>query len=137
MNDNQPQHLVFKIRFAVGIFVLGLVLSGLTAFPLLKELNFLVHAVYLTETGPVWIPDALRLWILKVLEGLKHSYELYPFIAYGTDWLAFGHLAIAIFFIGVFVNPVRNKWVIYAGMAVCPLPLTRTDHPLLTRTAPL
>jgi len=36
----------------------------------------------------------------------------YPFIAYGTDWLAFAHFVIAIAFIGPWRDPVRNVWVV-------------------------
>ena len=40
-------------------------------------------------------------------------------MAYGTDWLAFGHFAIAIAFIGPWRDPVRNIWVIEFGMIAC------------------
>jgi hypothetical protein len=40
-------------------------------------------------------------------------------MAYGTDWLAFGHLAIALFFIGPLIDPARNIWVIQAGLIAC------------------
>jgi len=65
--------------------------------------------------------SGLTHWILKVREGLTVTYAKYPFIAYGTDWLAFGHLAIAIFFLGAWRDPVRNMWVIQAGMVACVL----------------
>ena len=47
------------------------------------------------------------------------TYRQYPFVAYGTDWLAFGHIVIAIFFIGPLIDPVRNIWVIQAGLIAC------------------
>ncbi|HSH39366.1 MAG TPA: hypothetical protein VK993_11325 [Chthoniobacterales bacterium] len=40
---------------------------------------------------------------------------------YGTDWLAFGHIVIAIFFAGPLIDPVRNLWVIRAGQIACVL----------------
>lgn len=40
-------------------------------------------------------------------------------LACGTDWLAFAHLAIAVFFIGPLLDPVRNRWVITAGLICC------------------
>ena len=43
----------------------------------------------------------------------------YPFLAYGTDWLAFAHLVIAVAFVGVFRDPVRNVWIIVWGMIAC------------------
>jgi hypothetical protein len=43
----------------------------------------------------------------------------HPFLAYGTDWLAFAHLVIAVAFIGPFIDPVRNKWIITFGLISC------------------
>jgi len=43
----------------------------------------------------------------------------YPFIPYGTDWLAFAHLVIAIAFIGPWRDPVKNVWVIDFGLITC------------------
>jgi hypothetical protein len=43
----------------------------------------------------------------------------YPFMAYGTDWLAFAHLVIAIGFWGPLKDPVRNVWVVQFGMIAC------------------
>jgi len=43
----------------------------------------------------------------------------YPFMAYGTDWLAFAHLVIAVAFLGPLVDPVRNKWVFVFGIISC------------------
>jgi hypothetical protein len=35
------------------------------------------------------------------------------------DWLAFSHLVIAVAFIGLYREPVRNKWIVYFGMIAC------------------
>jgi hypothetical protein len=40
-------------------------------------------------------------------------------MAYGTDWLAFAHLVIAVAFIGPLRDPVRNIWVIEFGLIAC------------------
>ena len=102
------------------VFFLGcLVLSGLTAFALETELDVLSR---LLGIEPSLSPDSyggVRGWIATVAEGLRHTNAEYPFIAYGTDWLAFGHLAIAVFFLGPLRDPVRNAWVVTAGMIVC------------------
>jgi hypothetical protein len=58
-------------------------------------------------------------WIDKVLHALTDTYARYPFIAYGTDWLAFAHLVIAVAFYGPFRDPVRNIWVIQFGIIAC------------------
>jgi hypothetical protein len=60
-------------------------------------------------------------WILKVRDALNETNARYPFLAYGTDWLAFGHFVIAIAFIGPWRDPVRNLWVIEFGMIACVL----------------
>ncbi len=104
-----------RYRTVMLLFIAGLVLSGLTAFPLLLELNILVT---LTGGNP---PDGegLAWWILHVRDGLAESYARYPWIAYGTDWLAFGHLVIALFFVGPLRDPVRNEWIVTAGLIAC------------------
>jgi hypothetical protein len=50
---------------------------------------------------------------------VTESYGKYPFLAYGTDWLAFAHMVIAVVFIGPLRDPVRNIWVIEFGMIAC------------------
>ena len=45
----------------------------------------------------------------------------YPFIAYGTDWLAFAHFVIAIAFVGPWRDPVKDVWVVEFGMIACAL----------------
>ena len=67
----------------------------------------------------------LLAWLNRVHEGLAVNNRAYPFLAYGTDWLAFAHLVIAVAFIGPWRDPVRNRWVIEFGLIACagsPLP---------------
>lgn len=105
-----------KIRRLIGVFMTLLVLSGLTAFPLEWELSLLVrHAND--------IPPAIRNWILDVYIAIKDVNTRYPFLSYGTDWLAFAHLVIATAFIGPLRNPVKNVWVIEFGMIACAMVL--------------
>jgi hypothetical protein len=59
--------------------------------------------------------------MVKVRNGIRDTNAAYPFMAYGTDWLAFAHIVIAVFFIGALIDPVRNVWVIHAGMIACVL----------------
>lgn len=104
------------IRTLLGIVVVGLIGSGLSAFPLLRESTWLDHLVH----APA-VPLFVRQWIDTVREGLEKTYATYPFIAYGTDWLAFGHLVIALFVIGAFIDPLHNVWIIRASMIACAL----------------
>jgi len=92
--------------------MLGLVLSGVTAIPLNWEVGILARLVG-TDYG------ALSEWIMRVEDGLRSTDANFPFIAYGTDWLAFGHLMIAVAFIGPYLDPVRNRWVITFGLIAC------------------
>ena len=50
----------------------------------------------------------------------------------GTDWLAFGHLVIALFFVGPWRHPVANAWVLKAGLVACAgvIPLALICGPL-------
>jgi hypothetical protein len=52
---------------------------------------------------------------------LDQTQAHYPFLFYGTDWLAFGHFAIAIAFIGAVCEPVRNRWLFDFGLITCAL----------------
>jgi hypothetical protein len=102
------------IRIWLVIFVIGLILSGATAFPLVSEVRLLASVLHHAPA-----PDALIVWIDRVRDGLVTTHTNFPFIAYGTDWLAFAHLVIAVAFLGPFRDPVRNIWVIEWGMICC------------------
>ncbi|MEO8204918.1 MAG: hypothetical protein ABI615_01965 [Chthoniobacterales bacterium] len=108
-----------RYRLSLGIFILGLVFSGLTAFPLLRELSILSPILGIDDPANYATYTGLRHWIAYVHFALIQTYASFPFMAYGTDWLAFGHLIIALFFIGPFVDPLRNAWVLYCGLAAC------------------
>lgn len=110
---------LFAYRLSLGCFIAGLVLSGLTAFPLLHELSLLCTWLGISDPAAYENLSGLQRWIAFVVFGLKTTYEAFPFIGYGTDWLAFGHLVIALFFIGPFRNPVRNAWVLKVGLISC------------------
>jgi len=108
-----------RIRIWLGLFIAGLILSGITAFPLQTELGWLVRVVHAEPVRPIAEFTRLGPWIDTVNEGLSAAYGRFPFIAYGTDWLAFAHLVIAVAFIGPFIDPMRNKWVITFGLIAC------------------
>ncbi|SNX64357.1 hypothetical protein SAMN06272735_6179 [Streptomyces sp. TLI_55] len=106
--------LLKGIRAWLVLFVICLVLSGATAFPLVHELRWTEEL--LTH---VPAPDALTDWITRVRQGLDTADADYPFLLYGTDWLAFAHLVIAVAFYGPYRDPVRNIWVVEFGMIAC------------------
>ena len=105
------------IRLLLLIVIVGLVISGVTAFPLEWEVG--VVAAVLHASPAVDILPALVEWIDRVHAALVATGEDYPFLAYGTDWLAFAHIAIAVAFLGPLRDPVRNIWVIRWGMIMC------------------
>ena len=108
-----------RYRLVLGLFIFGLVISGVTAFPLSYELDLLASWLGVAHLTPSTAPHDLARWILIVRDGLREMYAAHPWIAYGTDWLAFAHLIIALFFIGPWRDPVRNVWVLHAGMIAC------------------
>ena len=110
--------LLFKIRFALAFFMLALVISGITAFPLQSELHWLnQYFGQGTAFGEKFSDVAIYLKYIQ--EGLDKTAAQFPFMSYGTDWLAFAHIVIAIAFIGPFRDPVRNIWVTQFGMICC------------------
>ena len=123
---------LIKYRLVLGVFMLGLVLSGVTAFPLAWELQLLTAWFGINPSLPPAHYTGVTFWLATVNRGLHETYAAYPWVAYGTDWLAFAHLAIAVYFIGPLIDPVRNQWVIVAGLIGCLLvvPLALICGPL-------
>jgi hypothetical protein len=105
-------------RLLLGFFMAALVLSGLTAFPLRWELRLLTDWFGEGTAVGTAIPG-LAHWLSNVRDGLETTAQNFPFLAYGTDWLAFAHLVIAVAFIGPLRDPVKNIWVVEFGMIAC------------------
>ena len=108
------QKLRREIRLLLRVFVIGLVLSGITAFPLHTELTYAHDLIVYFK-----VDSSLTQWIDTVYKGVDEVDRNYPFIAYGTDWLAFAHLILAILFLGIIKDPVKNIWVIQFGLIAC------------------
>jgi hypothetical protein len=108
-----------KIRFWLTLFMIGLVLSGVTAFPLQTELHWMLSLLQTPAVQPIAEATHLLPWIARVHQGLSETNARYPFLAYGTDWLAFAHLVLAVLFLGPYRDPVRNKWIITFGLIAC------------------
>lgn len=110
--ENSVNHLQKRIRLWLVVFIIFLLLSGITAFPLAYELRFLMSIKDL-------FPHVVGEWIQTVAFAIIDTNAKYPFMSYGTDWLAFAHIVIAIAFVGPLRDPVRNIWVIQFGMIAC------------------
>jgi hypothetical protein len=106
-----------RIRWLVALFIFGLVVSGATAIPLTTEVKWLAEMM----PGPGPSPNALQVWILKIHDALQMVAGTYPFLAYGTDWLAFGHFVFALAFVGAWRDPARNIWLFDFGLIACAL----------------
>lgn len=115
---NNTEILQRRICIMLSIFIIGLILSGVTAFPIETEIR-LFDTYFLDST---WLQNYLPgiySFLVTVSKGVHETARNYPFIFYGTDWLAFAHIVIATAFIGPLRDPVRNIWVIEFGMIAC------------------
>lgn len=101
-----------SIRRWLTLFIVCLLLSGITAFAIETELSWVLS----------WWPEhesAFHYWLLQCKLAISETNLHYPQVAYGYDWLAFAHLVIAVVFIGPLRDPVKNIWVIEFGMIAC------------------
>ena len=62
---------------------------------------------------------SMSAWLSLVFQAVEETYDKYPFLAYGYDWLAFGHFIISIPFLMAIRDPVRHSWVITYGISAC------------------
>ncbi|MBE0540746.1 MAG: hypothetical protein IH623_05115 [Verrucomicrobia bacterium] len=110
-----------RIRALTWLFIIGLVVSGVTAIPLNWELDLLVNWFGLEGQTSANATSELGRWLLTAREALQDVNAKHPLLFYGTDWLAFGHFVIAIAFVGALRDPVRNEWLFTFGMIACVL----------------
>jgi hypothetical protein len=117
MQSDIKHTLTHRIRLCLWIVTAGLFISGITAFPLETELSWLAAAS--GNSG------MFHNWLVQVHNAVHNVNLRYPYLSYGTDWLAFAHLMLAVLFAGAVKDPVRNKWVTEFGIiaAICIFPL--------------
>ncbi len=108
MNSNIIR-LKSQIRLWLTFFIVSLILSGLTAIPVVQEIDWILSHNIISS-------PAILKWLSTVQADLHQTPE---HVYYGFDWLAFAHLVIAVAFIGPLKDPVRNIWVIEFGMIAC------------------
>lgn len=113
------RQLVRRIRALLVAFMAGLVVSGLTAFPVETELDWLLALFGVGADAQPQQFVGLMGWLVTVRNALAATNRAYPFLAYGTDWLAFAHLVIAVAFVGPLIDPARNRWVVTFGLIAC------------------
>lgn len=100
-----------RIRFLLWVFITALFLTGISAVPLEWGSEMLLSVLDFIN-----IKGQLLVFAQEVHRGIIFNNDNYSFIAYGTDWLAFGHVMFAILFYGPVQNPFKNKWIIIFGM---------------------
>ncbi len=110
--QDEEKTILSRIRRWIVAFMVLLILSGITAFSVQTELHFLLH-------HQNFIPDFFIPWLQIISDAIDVMAEKYPYLLYGYDWLAYSHIIIALFFIGVYRNPVQNAWVLRIGMVAC------------------
>jgi hypothetical protein len=98
-----------RIYALTCLMIVGLVVGGVTAIPLKTELDLLARVLSAPEGS----------WIGKIREAIHAVDAQFPFLFYGTDWLAFGHFVIAVAFIGALRHPIRNRWLFDFGLIAC------------------
>ena len=116
---NSQSRRLSRYRRVLTVFIFGLILSGLTAFPLQAEIS--IAADFLGIRDPSAFADlhGLRHWIAFVAFGVHQTYAHFPFFGYVSDWLGFGHLVIACFFVLPLIDPQRYRGVLNAGLFAC------------------
>ena len=117
-NKMEQKQIILKIRLVTLFFMAALVVSGITAFPVETELRLAMQFLNIDGQNPESL-NGLQRWLAFVYEGISATNAQFPFIAYGFDWLAFAHLVIAVAFIGLYREPVRNKWLVTWAMICC------------------
>jgi hypothetical protein len=109
---NIEHQLRKRIKRLILLFIIGLILSGITAFPIETELA-------IVNANVASFPESFQNWINEVYLAVKSTNENFQYLSYGTDWLAFAHIVIAVAFIGPLRDPVKNIWIIQFGMIAC------------------
>jgi hypothetical protein len=110
-----------KIRLLLALVLIAFVLSGLSTLPLQSEIEWVAKVRGLDNVSSTGASNGFDKWIVIIRDGLRDSYPKYPWLGYGTDWLGFAQFVLAIMFIGPIRDPVKNIWVIEAGMIACVL----------------
>ncbi|MBN1124905.1 MAG: hypothetical protein JXA82_07850 [Sedimentisphaerales bacterium] len=113
----KQQKLLYRIRFVLILFAIGLILSGIIFFPLKQQLDLLVRLC-----GPgTWVETVfspMAYWIDRMHEATIDVHRDHAFVFYCTDWVAFAMIIVGLAFWGPIRNPVRNRWVIEWGILI-------------------
>jgi hypothetical protein len=112
-----PRALTYT-RIWLIFFSTALILSGLTAIFTREGLRLLSPLFTEGSILQVFWPSMAE-WLSLVQLAIEETYDKYPFLAYGYDWLAFGHFIIAIPFLMAVKDMRQCLWVINYGIFAC------------------
>jgi energy-converting hydrogenase Eha subunit A len=105
-------------RIWLMLFSTALIASGLTAIFAREGLRMLSPLFTQGSAfGALW--PSMSEWLSLVFQAIEETYDKYPFLAYGYDWLAFGHFILSIPFLMAIRDPIRHSWVITYGISAC------------------
>ena len=114
-----------RIRVLLTLFIILLILGGLSAFLLVPLFSLLDR---LSGDGKVlcdYFPTVAH-WVSMIQQSLTETGEKNPFMFYATDWIGFAHIVMVIACIGPLREPIRNIWVIQFAMVGCILMIPMT-----------
>ncbi len=112
------QRALTLTRFWLVLFSTALIASGVTAIFARQGLQ-LLSPLFTRGSVLQTIWPSMADWLSLVHQAVEEAFDRYPFLAYGYDWLAFGHFIISIPFIMAVRDPLRHSWVITYGIAAC------------------
>lgn len=112
------QRALTLTRIWLILFSTALILSGTTAIFAREGLRLLSPLFSEGSILQAFWPSMAE-WLALVRQAVEETYDKYPFLAYGYDWLAFGHYIIAIPFIMAVRDTRQIPWVIHYGIFAC------------------
>lgn len=95
MEPQEEKKVLLKLRLWIAFFMVALVLSGVTAFPVETELKTLCSVAGL-DSATVNDYPAIFGFLYSIKESIVELNQTTPQLSYGYDWLAFAHLVIAL-----------------------------------------
>jgi hypothetical protein len=101
-----------KTKPLILLFIALLWISGITAIPAETELKIFQPYFH-------YFPNAVENTLNKILQALIETNQKYPELAYGFDWLAFGHIAIGLAFFWLYKKPKEYYFLTEWGKLIC------------------
>lgn len=118
MKKVRDQRTRNEIKLWLLFYIVAILFSGITAFYIHSGSQAIAAYIEAHPFVSGLAPDTTA-WFIQVTAGIDFMDQHHSFIFYGTDWLAYAHIMIAILFIGPIIDPVKNIWVIHFGMICC------------------